>query len=81
MADEPLGPIVITARDVYNELREVHVKVDELRHENGGQVERIGDHEVRLRALERWRYALPLSALTTAVSAAVAIITAISSHR
>ena len=34
--------------------------------------DRGNDHEARLRALERWRYALPLSALGALASAALA---------
>jgi hypothetical protein len=31
------------------------------------------DHEVRIRAIERWKYALPLTAMTAAASAAVTL--------
>ncbi|MEU3052286.1 hypothetical protein [Streptomyces griseus] len=31
------------------------------------------DHEVRIRAIERWKYALPLTAITAAASAAVTL--------
>lgn len=37
----------------------------------GAQVR--ADHEARLRALERWRYALPLSAMTAAASLGLAL--------
>lgn len=36
-----------------------------------------GDHENRLRSLERWRYALPASALVAMASAAAAIVAAL----
>lgn len=36
-----------------------------------------GDHENRLRSLERWRYALPVSALAAIGSAAAAIVAAL----
>lgn len=36
-----------------------------------------GDHEARLRSLERWRYALPVSALAAMGSAAAAIVAAL----
>lgn len=40
--------------------------------------ERIAnDHEQRLRALERWKYALPITAAGALVTGATAIITAI----
>ncbi|MEV4321006.1 hypothetical protein AB0J37_02105 [Microbispora rosea] len=35
------------------------------------------DHEQRLRALERWKYALPITAAGALVTGATAIITAI----
>lgn len=40
-----------------------------------------GDHEARLRALERWRYALPASALIAAGSATAAVVAAINAAR
>lgn len=36
-----------------------------------------GDHEARLRSLERWRYALPISALAAIGSAVVAVLQAV----
>jgi hypothetical protein len=37
------------------------------------QLKAIPDHEQRLRALERWRYSLPLAALGALVSAGFAL--------
>jgi hypothetical protein len=37
----------------------------------------LADYENRLRALERWRYALPTSVLAAMVSAVVAIVAAV----
>ena len=39
--------------------------------QNGAQMR--ADHEARLRALERWRYALPLSTLTAAGALGLAL--------
>jgi hypothetical protein len=43
----------------------------------GEQLKSVPDHEVRLRALERWRYALPASVLAALVSAAGAVAAAV----
>jgi hypothetical protein len=32
------------------------------------------DHETRLRALERWRYGIPATLITAAVSVAIAVL-------
>ncbi len=37
------------------------------------QLRQLPDHEIRIRALERWRYSLPLAVLTSAGSAALAL--------
>lgn len=36
------------------------------------QLRQVPDHEIRLRAMERWRYGLPLAGLLSAASMAVA---------
>jgi hypothetical protein len=37
----------------------------------------LADHEQRLRTSERWRYALPISALAAVASALAAVVTAL----
>jgi hypothetical protein len=86
MSTEPSAGIVITLRDVWNELhnqgKEITAEIATLNTtvaQLGTQIEQIntrnviadkaqGDHETRIRALERWRYALPTSALLALIS-------------
>lgn len=37
----------------------------------------LADHEERLRNIERWRYALPVSAVAAVASAIAAVVTAL----
>lgn len=64
---------VITVADVYGQQRELSVQVQQALLRQESDRERLGDHEKRIRALEAWRYALPVSAIS-AVAAAVAAI-------
>ncbi len=46
---------------------------------NGGSLstrDQLKDHEVRLRKMERWMYALPLTLVTSFVAAVAAIVAA-----
>ncbi len=63
-------PFVITLRDVYLEVREVRGQVNGLT----SQAEKVTDHEVRIRGLERWRYALPGALLLAGASIVVAVL-------
>jgi hypothetical protein len=67
MADEPF---VITLKDVYQEVQKMRGSVDSM----SSQARTVTDHEARLRALERWRYALPTSIVVAAASLIVAIL-------
>lgn len=73
MEQEPLGVVSIGAREIYDEvvglredMRSVAEKGEELRAD-------IDDHETRIRDLERWRYALPVAAVTGVVAAGVTV--------
>lgn len=61
--------VVITLADVYVELRQLGQKVDNM----APQAQQVTDHETRLRALERWRYALPTAVLFALASVATSI--------
>lgn len=55
MAHEPdRGPVVVTLRDVYLEVRKLGEAVGLIE----GQGRTLLDHEQRIRSLERWRYIL-----------------------
>ena len=64
------GAVVITNREIYNELLQVKGVVQIM----GGQATQLGDHENRIRKLEAWRYALPSTLLLAISSLAVALI-------
>lgn len=73
MEQEPLGVVSIGAREIYDEvvglredMRSVAEKGEELRAD-------IDDHETRIRDLEKWRYALPVAAVTGVVAAGVTV--------
>ncbi|RKS68993.1 hypothetical protein BZB76_6132 [Actinomadura pelletieri DSM 43383] len=61
--------VVITTRDIYDKVVEVGGKVDGMLAAHERIREQVGDHEERLRAAERWRYALPVSVLLGGLSA------------
>jgi len=79
---DPLGPVVITSREIYDQLVRVGTAITEL----AAQIGRIGDgvdevkrdvadHEGRLRSLERSRWPLPsLAAVVSVAALAVSII-------
>lgn len=69
MADPP-AVVTITLADVYLELRQLRQQVSEMT----PQAAQVTDHETRLRALERWRYALPTAILFALASTATSIV-------
>lgn len=67
MANEPVVQITLT--DVYVKLCHLEDKVAEMT----PQADSIKDHETRIRAVERWKYAFPVS-LVVVFGEAVALI-------
>ncbi|MFJ7588429.1 hypothetical protein ACIQZO_13790 [Streptomyces sp. NPDC097617] len=68
-----LGVVEIGAREIYDEvvglredMRSVAEKGEELRTD-------VDDHETRIRDLERWRYAMPIAAVSGVVAAGVTV--------
>lgn len=51
-APDPLGPVVITSRDIYDALVRLTDTVNRLVDKGDGHTEDIRDHEARLRTLE-----------------------------
>lgn len=49
---DPLGPVVITSRDIYDALIRLQATVAELVSQGAGHRDDIVDHETRLRAIE-----------------------------
>ncbi|GAA3441074.1 hypothetical protein [Planomonospora venezuelensis] len=72
---DPLGPVTIGAREIYDELQKVGGKVDGVSVKVDGIVSDVADHEARIRSLERNRWPLPsLAALFGLASLIVAIL-------
>ncbi|MGW6498538.1 hypothetical protein [Nonomuraea angiospora] len=79
---DPLGPVTIGAREIYDQLLATDRKVDGIRGEvaqvaqaHGELTKDLADHEARIRALERGRWPLPsLAALVALASLILAVI-------
>lgn len=69
MADEPTG-VVITFKDMYDEMRKLVVVVQTLTQELKESRDTDRDHERRIRVLERWMWGLPVS-IVAAIAAAI----------
>lgn len=79
---DPLGPVTIGAREIYDQLLATDRKIDGVRGEvaqvaaaHGELVKDTADHEARIRALERSRWPLPsLAAVVSIVSVVLAVL-------
>ncbi|MER5862212.1 hypothetical protein [Kitasatospora sp. NPDC002040] len=65
------------AREIYDQVIELRSEVRSIGQQAEGVRAELDDHESRLRALEAWRYALPVAALTGVGGALVAIVQAV----
>jgi hypothetical protein len=72
--------VVITTRDIYDKVVEVGGKVDGMLAAHERTREQVRDHEQRIRATERWRYALPVSVLLGVMSAASSVLVTLAGH-
>jgi hypothetical protein len=68
---DPLGPVVITAREIYDQLVRVVAALDRLTDKHDEQGQDLKDHEARIRSLERGRWPLPSLAVLVSVAALV----------
>jgi hypothetical protein len=57
------------------QLRTVEAKVDLLLERDGVRKQTLDDHEFRVRSLERWKYAIPVSILGIIVAVVVKVAT------
>jgi len=74
-ASDPLGPVTIGAREIYDKLLDLNLKVDRIAATLSDVQGTITDHEARLRTLERGRWPLPsIAALVSVGSLAIALI-------
>ncbi len=82
MSVDPLGPVVITAREIYDQLVRLTDGVTamatgmaQIRDAVDDTKKDVADHEARIRALERGRWPLPsLAALVALASLAGTLI-------
>jgi hypothetical protein len=65
---DPLGPVVITAREIYDQLVRVVAGLERLTSKHDDQTADLKDHETRLRSLERARWPLPALAVIVALA-------------
>ncbi|MFE7313823.1 hypothetical protein ACFU7T_12050 [Streptomyces sp. NPDC057555] len=68
------GIVTITARDIYAELRALSVEVQRIGQTMDSNARRLDDHEARIRGVERWKYAISASVVTSTASAIVALV-------
>jgi hypothetical protein len=66
---DPLGPVVITAREIYDQLVRVVTAVERLADKHDEQGRDLHDHETRIRALEKARWPLPALAVLVSIAA------------
>ena len=65
---DPLGPILITSREVYDAVVRLTGRVDVLISQQSATQQDVSDHENRLRSLERARWPFPSIAVLVAVA-------------
>jgi hypothetical protein len=74
---EPLGPVIIGAREIYDAVVRLTGRVEVLIEQQTQTAHDVQDHEARLRALERARWPLPtISVLLAILSLGVAVFVA-----
>lgn len=71
---DSLGAVVIGPREIYDELVAMREDVRSLSQTHEGVATTLADHEDRIRGLERWKYALPVAAVTSAGTLITAVL-------
>ena len=76
MADEPEEglAVVISAREIYNEIVGMRDDVRSLSQTSHNTDQTLDDHENRLRAVERWKYGMPIAAIAAIASCVATIV-------
>lgn len=65
---DPLGPVYIGAREIYDKLVIVDASVRRVSDQITDLAQDVKDHEVRLRALEKARWPLPALAILVSMA-------------
>lgn len=73
---DPLG-VTISAREIYDQIVGLRDDVRSLVQSNAEVGKVLDDHESRLRAVERWKYAVPTATVGAIVSAGITIAKAL----
>lgn len=68
-AEDPLGHVVVTAREIYDGVVRLTGRVDVLIAQIANVTNDLADHESRIRSLERARWPLPSIGVVVAVLA------------
>lgn len=63
--------------DVRDRLVRMEAKLDLIGVQHAATERIAGDHETRIRSLEQWRYAIPVTGVAAIITGAVSIIIAI----
>jgi hypothetical protein len=78
---EPLGPVVIGAREIYDAVVRMGGKLDLVAEQHTETRAEVRDHEARIRVLERARWPLPsLAALISIASLVIAAVALAARH-
>lgn len=75
-----LGQVVIGAREIYDAVLHLSAGVDGLTKRHDDSVTQLGDHEARLRSLERSRWPLPSLAAVISVASIVMTLVLLLRH-
>lgn len=70
MADGGDTAVTITNREIYDKVVHLEEKIGAVVQ----QAAQVGDHETRIRSVERWKYALPATLGSSILSVVLAII-------
>lgn len=71
MSTEPLGPVIIGAREIYDQVIRIGAAVDRVAGQVDDTKQEVADHEARIRALERSRWPLPALAVLVSIASLV----------
>jgi hypothetical protein len=72
--DPNLGGVFISTSQVYNTLLEVKYDVRGMASKLDSSQEKVTDHENRIRSLEKWKYAISASVISSLGALAAAIV-------
>jgi len=73
---EPEPSVRITLREVYDQVVGMRDDVRSLAQDREATDRKLGDHEERLRVIERWKYGVPIASLAAIASAVAAVLKA-----